>query len=199
MNAQSANHLLDNLEKQVENHLQRAIVVLQNLSEAELNRPATNGGWSVTQCLWHLNSYGDYYLPAIKRGLIAAPKSNNGFFKSGWLGGFFTKLMMPKENATKFKAAPQHTPPLQLPAAEIVAEFIRQQEELIQLLRKSRNLDIENTRVPISISQWVRLKMGDVFQFLIAHNERHLQQAQRNISPRLWQLLEEQKGLSVQL
>ena len=35
--------------------------------------------------------------------------------------------------------------------------------------------------VPISIATFIRLRLGDVFAFLIAHDERHMQQALRNL------------------
>ncbi len=50
---------LNSLEDRVEDHLQLAVNRFQNLPESELLRPSENGGWSIAQCLWHLNSYGE--------------------------------------------------------------------------------------------------------------------------------------------
>ena len=61
--------LITKLEAQVEKHLAEAIRVYQNLGNEELNKPAKDGGWSIAQCLDHLNSYGDYYFPKIAEGL----------------------------------------------------------------------------------------------------------------------------------
>ena len=63
----------------------------------------------------------------------------------------------------------------------VVAEFIQQQEKLLVFLKASANTDLNKVRIPISILQWLKLKLGDVFQFMIAHDERHLQQAKRNL------------------
>jgi hypothetical protein len=60
---------LDKLENKVESHIQEAVRVFQNADEQTLLRPAPNGGWSIAQCLDHLNSYGNYYLPYIQNGL----------------------------------------------------------------------------------------------------------------------------------
>lgn len=172
--------LLHQLEQKTEAHLKEAIALFQNLNEDILLRPSSTGGWSIVQCLDHLNSYGNYYLPEIEKGL-AQPKSYHPFFKSSWLGAYFTRIMDPKTSKHKYKAFKGHQPALTLNAHAVVAEFICQQEKILLLLRQAQNTDLNAIRIPISILRWLRLKLGDVFQFIIAHNERHLLQAKRNL------------------
>lgn len=172
------------LQCKVELHLQEAIRFFQNLDEAALVKSASNGGWSIVQCLDHLNSYGHYYLPHIKNSILKYKNdpSTMATFKSSWLGNYFTRMMDPKTGKKKFKAFKNHIPAKELDAYAVVAEFIHQQEELLLYLKEARNIDLNKAKIPISISSWIRLKIGDVFQFLIAHNERHLQQAKRNLT-----------------
>lgn len=171
-------NLINNLEVRVEKHLLTAIETYQNLEEDMLLKPGPDGGWSVAQCLDHLNGYGDFYLPEIKKGLAKVLSSKEDF-KSSWLGGYFTKMMEPETGKKKMKAFKNHIPHRELNSYAVVAEFIQQQEELLNLLSQARKSDLNRIKIPISISKWVKLKLGDVFQFLIAHNERHLQQANR--------------------
>jgi hypothetical protein len=63
------NVLLNELEGKVEHHLQIATRDFQNMSAEELLTPGEHGGWSIAQCLEHLNRYGQYYFPTIKRAL----------------------------------------------------------------------------------------------------------------------------------
>lgn len=176
------NQLTETLETRVEKHIKQAVSVFQNLSEEVLLRPSASGGWSVAECMWHLNSYGHYYLPALEKGLSAAENcTTEQQFESGWLGKYFTQLMEPKAGMKKMGAFKNHQPrPIVNPYSE-VAEFIKQQETLLQLLRTARYKNLNHVRIPVSIMPWVKLKAGDVLQFLIAHNERHLQQAMRNV------------------
>jgi hypothetical protein len=174
--------LLGKLEEQVENHLQQAISRLQNLTPAILLKAPSGGGWSIAQCLDHLNGYGDHYLPAIGHGLDNSKMPFNPTFKGTWLGNYFTKMMDPNTGKRKFKTFKNHLPKQDLNPNEVVAEFIRQQELLMHYLRMSHSKDLNQIRIPISISTWIRLKLGDVFQFLIAHNERHLRQAFLNLA-----------------
>jgi hypothetical protein len=172
--------LLNDLEKCAERHLQIAIHDFQNMSAEELLTPGNNGGWSIAQCLEHLNRYGKYYLPSIKRAVDQkSAKSSSGQFKSGWFGNYFTRMMNPETGKRKIKAFKSYSPPPTLDAHAVVAEFIEQQETLLTYLRLAVNSDLNGIRIPISIAKWLRLKFGDVLQFVIAHNERHVQQALR--------------------
>ena len=85
--------LLDSLEERVNEHLHAAIDVFQNMKSDLLLRPAADGGWSIAQCLEHLNSYGRYYLPAIEKAVKTAGSGSAENFKSGWLGNYFYKLI----------------------------------------------------------------------------------------------------------
>jgi len=172
----------EQLESHVEEHIQVAVLTFQNFDEEKLAAPALNGGWSITQCLWHLNSYGQYYFPLIESAINGKELLDNELiFKSGWLGEYFTKMMSPSPRSKKMKAFKMHIPPNSaIPQLE-VAEFIRQQELLLKLLRVAANCDLNKIRIPISIGKVIRLKLGDVFQFIVAHDERHLQQARRNM------------------
>lgn len=187
MATQSASQLLDTIEEQVESHVNDSIKIFQNLSDEVLLKPAANGGWSIAQCLWHLNSYGDYYLPKIKSGLSKNYPANP-HFKSTWLGSYFTRTMKPGAQMKKYKAFKDHVPPIEMDPHKIVAEFIQQQEQLLSYLKQARQTDLNKIRIPISILRWVNLKLGDVFQFIVAHNERHLQQAKKIIAQNLTRL-----------
>lgn len=178
MKAVNKQALIDTLEQQVDAHLQQAIKVYQNLDADTLSKPSATGGWSIAQCLEHLNSYGNYYLPQIEKTLHNK-QSHSTTFTSGWLGDYFTKSMDPTAGK-KMKALKGHIPTAQLNSYAVVAEFIQQQEQLLTYLRQARQADLD-IRIPITISKLIRLKLGDVFQFLIMHDQRHIQQANRNL------------------
>jgi hypothetical protein len=175
-------HFLDRLEGRVEQHIMEAVSHFQNLPESVLLEPAKDGGWSIAQCLDHLNGYGDYYLPQIKKGLeTTARYPLKSTFKSSWLGSYFTRMMEPETGKRKMKAFKNHIPPPHLDAYAVVATFIQQQETLLQYLKQARGTDLNKISIPLSIAKFVKMNIGDVFQFLIAHNERHIRQAKRNL------------------
>ncbi|WP_064196644.1 MULTISPECIES: DinB family protein [Emticicia] len=174
--------LLNQLESQVETHLQEAIQKYQNLSDERLLKPSSSGGWSIAQCLEHLNSYGLYYLPLFEKGLAASQEDLSiETIKSTWLGKLAIDSMNPEKGKKKFKAMKGHIPEASLDATAVIAEFINQQEQLLQILRIAKNKRMQQIKIPISIAKFLKLHLGDAIQFLVIHNERHIQQANRNL------------------
>jgi len=175
--------LLDALEASVERHLQQAVRHFQNQRVEVLLAPSATGGWSIAQCLEHLNRYGNFYLPAITQAMKKRHgKPDAPMFTGTWFGSYFTRMMQPETGVRKMKSMKSYTPPPQLDAHAVVAEFIQQQETMLRLLTQARQADLSATRVPLSIAPFLRLRLGDVFGFNVAHNERHVQQALRNLS-----------------
>jgi hypothetical protein len=178
MNPESAQALIDKMEADVERQLQLAIASFQNLSPEKLEAKRDDGGWSIAQCFAHLNSYSQYYWPRIEKGLTTK-HPHNSTFKSTWLGQYFTNIIRPSDKMKKYKAIKLHNPDVHVTGTAAVAEFIENQERLLKLLTESRTTDLNKIKIPISILPWIKLRLGDVFQFMVAHQERHLQQARR--------------------
>jgi hypothetical protein len=178
-----SNQLLDQLQSDV-----RQLIANVSLLKTEdpghlLVQPAA-GAWSVVQVLEHLNSYGRYYLLAIERSL-QENKPGVEFFKPGWLGDYFTRLMKPTEDGiitNKMKSPKEHRPSADLDIFPVINTFLEQQHYLLHLLEAARLKDIGSIRTPISISRFVRLKLGDTFRFLIAHEQRHFVQVYNTLA-----------------
>jgi len=176
--------LLQQLSETTERHLRETTSLFQNLSEEKLLLPSASGGWSIAQCLAHLNNYGDYYLPEIKNAIARNKISHvisDEVFSSTWLGNYFTKIMDPSTGRKKYKAFKNHTPSKILEAHAVVSKYIEQQEKLLHYLEQARYASVNDARVPLSIFKMITFKLGDAFRFIIAHNERHMQQAKRNL------------------
>ncbi|GAA4329272.1 hypothetical protein GCM10023149_33880 [Mucilaginibacter gynuensis] len=120
----------DQLHELAEQPLRQAISVYQNLSIDTLDRPSADGGWSMTQCLEHLNTYHRHYLPLITTTIAKDPGGSSVNVKRGWLGNYFIRLMDPDHKATKYKAMTKHVPAAGLHASEVIAEFMDHQERL---------------------------------------------------------------------
>jgi uncharacterized damage-inducible protein DinB len=175
--------LIDQLEADVR-QLIAAAEHLQQADNVKLSYPPEEGKWSAAQALEHLNMYNRYYLPAIEKAMVHIPKEVNAWFVPGFFGNYFTKMMMPKnvyEVKNRMKAMKGYRPDRGINVEGVFKEFYEHQNKLIQLLETARKRNLEQVRVPTSISTMIRLKLGDVFRFLIAHEQRHMIQARNAI------------------
>lgn len=172
-------------EKLIEDLIERTRINInqaekfRNLPTEILNWRAEKVSWSILECFEHLNLYGDFYIPEIKKRIESSKTQPQKKFKSGILGNYFAKSMLPKEKLNKMKTFKDKNPIGSKLDKTTIERFVSQQEEILNLLDKSREIDLNKTKTAISISKLIKLKIGDTFRVVIYHNERHLEQAKK--------------------
>ncbi len=179
-----ASSLLETLETDTRQIMLRT-AQLKQLPISRLVQQPAPGRWSVAQVIEHLNTYGRYYLPKLQQAIDNNKSEPAEWFTAGLLGSYFTKSMMPKPDGTignKMKAFKNHSPAPDIDAIKALEEFEQQEIHLLQLLNKAQQVNINNSRIPVSIAPFIKLKMGDVFGFIIAHHQRHFVQIENIIS-----------------
>ena len=152
---------------------------LQTLSDTELNWRTDAESWSVLECLEHLNSYGNFYLPEITQTIQNAKATPDAEFRPGLLGDYFAKSMQPKAKLNKMKTFKKTNPLGRKLDRKVIDVFIEQQHKMLELLEASKNVNLNKSKTGISITKWIRIKLGDTFRFVIYHNQRHVVQAER--------------------
>ena len=176
----NSNLLVDNLIAQC----QGCKSEVQNFSNQELgllNYKENKESWSVLECIQHLNLYSDFYLPEIKVQIEKSAYTSDELFKSGLLGNYSANMMLPGENMKKMKTFSNKNPLGSQLDSKVLERFIEHQDMMIELLNQSRSVSLNKTKTCISISKWIRLKLGDTFRFVINHQERHILQAKRTL------------------
>jgi hypothetical protein len=183
MKQMQSSQLLDQLEADTKQIILTLHYLLQEDPGVLTQQPAA-GKWSVAQVAEHLNSYGRYYLPLIQQGLKQSTYPANASFKPGWLGDYFVKSMLPKEDGripNKMNAPKNHRPSPYVDSFTVLNEFMNQEKLLLELLQQARNSDLNKIRIPISIAKFIKIKLGDTFRFLIAHHQRHFVQVSNTL------------------
>lgn len=141
--------------------------------------------WSIVQILEHLNAYGRYYLPLIEKELTSGTsRAKDAWFTSGYWGEMFVKKMKPTnvyQVKNKMKTSKAFSFPNNLNVDTVLTEYLEQKQKLLQLLELSKSADLDGVRIPITSSKFIRLKLGDVLRFLIAHEQRHMIQARNTL------------------
>ncbi|WET49634.1 DinB family protein [Chryseobacterium indologenes] len=178
--------LLEELKSKTGQHLQYAETLLLK-PENELNSRMSSDSWSVLECLEHFNRYGDFYIPEISYRISSSTTPPKPDFKPGILGNYFAENMLPKEKLNKMRTLKAMNPIHSQLNKDVVDEFIKQQQQLLDLLEKARTVNLEKTKTAVSISKLITLKLGDTFRFVIYHNARHIAQAERILrNDRVW-------------
>jgi uncharacterized damage-inducible protein DinB len=173
----------EELIQQLRTDIERVRAAAQFFKESDKHKMVYSPGsdkWSVVQILEHLNAYSRYYLPAIQKAMTERPTSRSAWFQSGFWGDYFTKSMKPVnvyEVKNKMKAMKAYSFPNSLNVDTVLNEFMQHEDELLRLLDMAQHVNLEEVRVPITITKMIKLKLGDTLRFLVAHQQRHMIQA----------------------
>jgi len=156
--------------------------VFFRLSDEQLNNRQSPGKWSIAEIFEHLNITHQIYINFILAKITKAADVNSLSYKSGWIGDWVYERIMPKSDGSVFKMkAPKTLRPAcgTLDPKEVLNRFLQQQDTLHDIIRHSSTKDIQGIKIPFAFTKTLKLRLGDNLRFLIAHNERHLLQAQR--------------------
>ncbi|MFK8103703.1 MAG: DinB family protein [Saprospiraceae bacterium] len=157
------------------------VLSFNNLPAEQLNHKLNDTEWSILECLEHLNRYGNFYLPEIEKQCLKAQTSNQLYFRSSWLGDFFVNSIK-ASNTKKIKATKEMDTTGSTLNLSTIDQLVKQLECLDRLLEKSLEIDLNKVKTAISLTNLVKLKLGDTFRFLVYHNERHILQAKRKFT-----------------
>ena len=176
------NHdLLDELLAITEEVITQAKTFEQQQAETLNHRPQP-ASWNALECLEHLNLYGAFYLKEIEQQLAFKRLGNSTVFKPGLLGNYFVSLVNTNRGVVKKMKSPHNMMPVQTGADnQVVSTFIAQQQQLRKLLLACYTVDLQKNRTAISLTRFIRLRLGDTLRFVVYHNRRHTLQAQRAI------------------
>jgi hypothetical protein len=152
---------------------------LKNLDMSELTWRSDESSWNILECIEHLNLYGDFYLPVIEDKIRQSNTKSEEVFKTGLLGNYFAKSMLPKEKLNKMTTFKDKNPLNEKLDNAVLDKFLNQQIKLLGLLNQARNVSLNKVKTPISITTLIKLRLGDTFRFLINHNIRHLKQIEK--------------------
>jgi hypothetical protein len=183
MKARSTSDLLKVLTERTEENLRIAETFLALPSETLHRRPRPDA-WNALECLAHLNYYSNYYLPEIRKQIQNTKyKGAQPTFTSSWLGNKFAAGMKPGDKMRKV-STPKGANPKNFPhpvTAAALPEFIAYQKETLELLQLAAGIDLTRTKTGTSLTELIRLRLGDTLRVVIYHNWRHIEQAQLGV------------------
>ena len=156
------------------------VTTIQKCTSNQLNYRPDPGAWSILQCLEHLNRYAAFYLSEIEKAL---DKNNTPatIFKGGIVGNMLVNMVVPKENGKKIKTFTAMDPADMQLEPNVIDVFIANQERLLAALAAAKNTNLNKGKIPVTFTKLLCLTTGNALRFMVHHNQRHVQQALRNV------------------
>ena len=155
------------------------------LTPEQLAWSPPEGGWSVGQVLEHLVVANGLYLQLcealVARGTMAATDTAGArMWKPTLMGGLLARAVGPE--AKSKLPAPKVFRPGPAARERVLDAFTEMQERLATLIDRSATLDWRRLKGPSPVTSLVRVNLGDAFQVLVNHSNRHLNQARRIVA-----------------
>lgn len=145
-----------------------------------LNQRQSPASWSILECLEHLNRYSRYYNAAFAHALARprpapVPPAEIAYT---WLGRKSVEMMRPT-TAKKTTTLKRFNPLGSSLGGGVLLEFDQHQARLLQLLAQARPADLNRRQVPVEFFRLWHLRLGEALEFVVVHQQRHVQQALR--------------------
>jgi hypothetical protein len=168
--------------EQVDAICEAASALLAGLDDARFNWRPEAGAWSIAQCLGHLTLTGKAYLGPMEEAIAKAREEGlvgKGPFRYGLLEGLFVRAVEPPVRLKVIKSPSALTPPPEQSLEAGMNAFFRLQRRIVRALQQADGLHLARIKVPSPVKPLFTFSLGRCFAFLLAHERRHLEQAQR--------------------
>ena len=167
---------LDGLLTQLDTQTERLRNLIAPLDDAALSWQPDPASWGVAQCCDHLERTGIPYHRQLRTALAGDLPKGNGRYRPSAFGRWFIRAAGP--GAKPLKAFGALLP--DAPDPEAPQRFLTQTEELRSIIEAVRDRDVDLQKVRIrTLLPLVSTQLGVVLTLLVAHDERHIDQAER--------------------
>lgn len=173
--------LINQLDNQLAGTRTRAEDLLAELSDEQLIWKPSRDGWSVAECFEHLRRVDLGYVRSVSRALKSSEPSTSSRPHRPTLMG---RMMLWGSGPTPVVRipAPRIARPEHVPLTDgrtTVQAFLQAQTQVADLIEQAREYDLSTVKVTSPLSRWVLFNLGDALAIVVAHEQRHLNQAIR--------------------
>jgi len=169
------------LAEQVADIRRQARDLIQGLTPEQLSRRPDPSSWSIAECLAHLNITAAMVQPKLAAVIERGRRekiTGQGAFSPGPLGHLLIWIAEPPPKIRL--RAPKYIVPKVAHGdpAEIVADFMKAQDEWEELIAGCEGLDQKRLKVRSLFPRMPTLPLAAPIPWMMAHQRRHLLQAE---------------------
>ncbi|MEO6040027.1 MAG: DinB family protein [Saprospiraceae bacterium] len=174
------NELLDHLETDLRRLLDQVRTQIVPLEEAAVQYRPDPSRWNVLECFAHLNAFAELYLPRIEAGIHKAKARKwtpaDALQYTAAARRDIRRVNLANEKPRKSKKIYNfYHRPL---GTEVIKTFIINCERLLRNLHLAHETDLNRPKIARGHSGFFHYTLGNTFEWLIRHAQRHLAQAQ---------------------
>ncbi len=157
-----------------------AIEEYRNLDGSLLVAEPSSGGWNLLQVIEHLNLIYALYLPNIGNAIDSCPDRSEPLdeYKRTISGKMMIGGVKPRKGKRKMRMRTFKffTPANELEIDDVFRRFADNQTYFSNQIREARMKDHRKGKVVSALGPVITFQLGECFDFLLAHEERHLLQ-----------------------
>lgn len=176
---------IEDVEKELSEATQRAWALVHSTDGRLFTVRPNSSSWSAAECLSHLSISTEMFLPVLQKSLDDARKrgliAKNKVFRMDLLGGVLRWFLEPPIRQRVKTSAP-FVPRSVRAKAEAFGEFAALQSKLAEMLASARDLDLGRVKMVSPFDKRVRYNLYSAFRILVAHQRRHLWQAEQAVA-----------------
>ncbi len=158
------------------------VLTLRNAEEKLLHLKPDIKAWSVLQVIEHLNLTFDLYLPNIEKSIAQCSEIGDpvDHYKKSFAGKLMINGSRPNHGKRKWKMKTFKffTPDQELNLDVVFDNWLDNQSRFTELIKQARLKDLTKSKVVSAAGPIITFKLGECFEFILAHQERHLLQAE---------------------
>jgi hypothetical protein len=175
---------LEEVEKELNEATRRAWTLVQSTDPRFFTVRPNPRSWSAAECISHLSISSESFLPVLTLAINDARKRNlvtKKAPKMDLIGRVMRWFLEPPIRA-KTKTAAPFVPKSVRAKAEAFGEFASLQSKLAELISAARGLDLTHLKIVSPFDKRVKYNVFSALRILVAHQRRHLWQAEQAVA-----------------
>ncbi|MDP9193474.1 MAG: DinB family protein [Acidobacteriota bacterium] len=176
---------IEGVEKELNDATHRAWTLVQTTEGRLFTVRPNPSAWSAAECISHLSISTEMFLPVLQKALDEARKrglpAGKQPPKMDILGRVLRWFLEPPTRQRVKTSAP-FVPRSVRAKAEAFGEFASLQSKLAEQLTAARGIDLMKIKIVSPFDKRVRYNVYSAFLILIAHQRRHLWQAEQAVA-----------------
>ena len=145
------------------------------LSAEQINWRPSKTEWSIGQVFDHLIISNRPYLTIIEE-VRERRKRRRAWERMPLLPRFFGKSLISTlrpDSGRKVKARPAFYPSTSHISAEIITNFIEQQDRLLTLMEATRGLNLDGITITSPVVRFITYSLMDAYRIIVVHEQNH--------------------------